>query len=73
MVLVLDVFKFNYLLFGLNLFSLVVILFKEVVYFEEWFCLLFGYKDIIVLGIFLWDILFLYGNYELGWVVVFGM
>jgi phospholipid/cholesterol/gamma-HCH transport system substrate-binding protein len=70
---ILDAVKFNYLPFGVNLFSTAAALPKEVAYSEERLCPPPGYKDTTVPGIFSRDTPFSHRNSEPGWVVAPGM
>ena len=70
---VLDAIKFNYLPFGLNLFSTAETLPKEVAYSEPRLQPPPGYKDTTVPGILSRDTPFSHGNHEPGWVVAPGM
>src|ERR1700742_3687404 len=70
---VLDAIKFNYLPFGLTLFSTADTLPKNIMYSEERLRPPPGYKDTTVPGIFSRDTLFSHGNHEPGWVVAPGM
>ncbi|KAA8970195.1 virulence factor Mce family protein [Mycobacterium sp.] len=70
---ILDAVKFNYLPFGMNLFSTASALPKEVAYSEERLRPPSGYKDTTVPGIFSPDTPFSHRNSEPGWVVAPGM
>lgn len=70
---ILDAVKFNYLPFGVNLFSTAAALPKEVAYSEERLRPPPGYKDTTVPGIFSRDAPFSHGNHEPGWIVAAGM
>jgi len=70
---ILDAVKFNYLPFGVNLFSTAAALPKEVAYSEERLRPPPGYKDTTVPGIFSRDTPFSHRNSEPGWVVAPGM
>ncbi|MGH3969801.1 MAG: virulence factor Mce family protein [Mycobacterium sp.] len=70
---VMDSVKFNYLPFGVNLWSTTAALPKEVAYSEERLHPPPGYKDTTVPGIFSRDTPFSHRNSEPGWVVAPGM
>ncbi|MEE6139209.1 virulence factor Mce family protein [Mycobacterium sp. 050128] len=70
---VLDAIKFNYLPFGLNLFSTAETLPKEVAYSEPRLQPPSGYKDTTVPGIWVPDTPFSHRNTQPGWVVAPGM
>jgi phospholipid/cholesterol/gamma-HCH transport system substrate-binding protein len=70
---ILDAIKFNYLPFGMNLFTSAAALPKEVAYSEERLRPPPGYKDTTVPGIFSRDTPFSHRNSEPGWVVAPGM
>ncbi|GFG74312.1 virulence factor Mce family protein [Mycobacterium botniense] len=70
---ILDAVKFNYLPFGVNLWSTAATLPKEVAYSEERLRPPPGYKDTTVPGIFARDTPFSHGNHEPGWIVAPGM
>ena len=70
---VLDAIKFNYVPFGLNIFSNAATLPKEVAYSEDRLRPPPGYKDTTVPGIFSRDTLFSHGNHDPGWAVAPGM
>ncbi|AYE97452.1 mammalian cell entry protein [Mycobacterium paragordonae] len=70
---VLDAIKFNYLPFGLNLFSTAETLPKEVAYSEPRLQPPNGYKDTTVPGIWVPDTPFSHRNTQPGWVVAPGM
>ncbi|OBK48922.1 virulence factor Mce family protein [Mycobacterium sp. 1081908.1] len=70
---VLDAIKFNYLPFGLNLFSTAETLPKEVAYSEPRLRPPNGYKDTTVPGIWVPDTPLSHRNTQPGWVVAPGM
>ncbi len=70
---IMDAVKFNYLPFGMNLFSTASALPKEVAYSEKRLRPPPGYKDTTVPGIFSPDTPFSHRNSEPGWVVAPGM
>ncbi|OBB89918.1 virulence factor Mce family protein [Mycobacterium sp. 852002-30065_SCH5024008] len=70
---VLDAIKFNYLPFGLNLFSTAEALPKEIAYSEPRLHPPNGYKDTTVPGIWVPDTPFSHRNTQPGWVVAPGM
>jgi phospholipid/cholesterol/gamma-HCH transport system substrate-binding protein len=70
---ILDAIKFNYLPFGMNLFSTASALPKEVAYSEDRLRPPPGYKDTTVPGIFSRDTPFSHRNSEPGWIVAPGM
>jgi phospholipid/cholesterol/gamma-HCH transport system substrate-binding protein len=70
---VLDAVKFNYLPFGVSLYSEAAALPKEVAYSEERLRPPPGYKDTTVPGIFSRDTPFSHRNSEPGWIVAPGM
>ena len=70
---VLDAIKFNYLPFGLNLFSTAETLPKEVAYSEPRLQPPEGYKDTTVPGIWVPDTPLSHRNTQPGWVVAPGM
>jgi phospholipid/cholesterol/gamma-HCH transport system substrate-binding protein len=70
---ILDAIKFNYLPFGLNLFSTAAILPKEVAYSEPRLQPPNGYKDTTVPGIWAPDTPLSHRNTQHGWVVAPGM
>ncbi|MDP7705713.1 virulence factor Mce family protein [Mycobacterium sp. TY815] len=70
---VLDAIKFNYLPFGLNLFSTAEVLPKEVAYSEPRLQPPNGYKDTTVPGIWVPDTPLSHRNTQPGWVVAPGM
>jgi phospholipid/cholesterol/gamma-HCH transport system substrate-binding protein len=70
---ILDAIKFNYLPFGLNLFSTAAILPKEVAYSEPRLQPPNGYKDTTVPGIWVPDTPLSHRNTQPGWVVAPGM
>jgi len=70
---IMDAIKFNYLPFGMNLFSTASALPKEVAYSEERLRPPPGYKDTTVPGIFSRDTPFSHRNSEPGWIVAPGM
>ncbi|SRX92264.1 Mce-family protein Mce2D [Mycobacterium tuberculosis H37Rv] [Mycobacterium shimoidei] len=70
---VLDAVKFNFLPFGINLWSSASTLPKEVSYSEERLRPPPGYKDTTVPGIFSPDTPFSHRNSEPGWIVAPGM
>ena len=70
---ILDAIKFNYLPFGLNLFSTAETLPKEVAYSEPRLQPPHGYKDTTVPGIWLPDTPFSHRNNQPGWIVAPGM
>jgi phospholipid/cholesterol/gamma-HCH transport system substrate-binding protein len=70
---ILDAIKFNYLPFGLNLFSTAAILPKEVAYSEPRLQPPNGYKDTTVPGIWVPDTPLSHRNTQHGWVVAPGM
>jgi phospholipid/cholesterol/gamma-HCH transport system substrate-binding protein len=70
---ILDAIKFNYLPFGLNLFSTAEALPKEVAYSEPRLQPPNGYKDTTVPGIWVPDTPFSHRNTQHGWVVAPGM
>ena len=70
---ILDAIKFNYLPFGLNLFSTAEILPKEVAYSEPRLQPPPGYKDTTVPGIWVPDTPLSYRNTQHGWIVAPGM
>ncbi|MDP7725174.1 virulence factor Mce family protein [Mycobacterium sp. TY814] len=70
---VLDAIKFNYLPFGLNLFSTAETLPKEVAYSEPRLQPPNGYKDTTVPGIWVPDTPLSHRNTQPGWVVAPGM
>jgi phospholipid/cholesterol/gamma-HCH transport system substrate-binding protein len=70
---ILDAIKFNYLPFGMNLFTSGDTLPKNIAYSEDRLRPPPGYKDTTVPGIFSRDTLFSHGNHEPGWVVAPGM
>ncbi|MGH3551742.1 MAG: virulence factor Mce family protein [Mycobacterium sp.] len=70
---VLDAVKFNYLPFGVNLFSTAAALPKEVAYSEDRLHPPPGYKDTTVPGIFSRDTPWSHRNSEPGWIVAPGM
>ena len=70
---ILDAIKFNYLPFGLNLFSTAETLPKEVAYSEPRLQPPNGYKDTTVPGVWVPDTPFSHRNTQHGWVVAPGM
>jgi phospholipid/cholesterol/gamma-HCH transport system substrate-binding protein len=70
---ILDSIKFNYLPFGLNVFSTAETLPKEVAYSEPRLHPPNGYKDTTVPGIWVPDTPFSHRNTQPGWVVAPGM
>lgn len=70
---ILDAIKFNYLPFGLNLFSTAETLPKEVAYSEARLQPPNGYKDTTVPGIWVPDTPLSHRNTQPGWVVAPGM
>lgn len=70
---ILDAMKFNYLPFGVNMFSTAATLPKHVAYSEPRLQPPPGYKDTTVPGIWSRDTLFSHGNHEPGWIVAPGM
>jgi phospholipid/cholesterol/gamma-HCH transport system substrate-binding protein len=70
---ILDAIKFNYLPFGLNLFSTAETLPKEVAYSEPRLQPPNGYKDTTVPGIWVPDTPLSHRNTQHGWVVAPGM
>lgn len=70
---ILDAIKFNYLPFGLNLFSTAETLPKEIAYSEPRLQPPNGYKDTTVPGIWVPDTPFSHRNTQPGWVVAPGM
>jgi phospholipid/cholesterol/gamma-HCH transport system substrate-binding protein len=70
---ILDAIKFNYLPFGLNLFSTAETLPKEVAYSEPRLQPPDGYKDTTVPGIWVPDTPLSHRNTQPGWVVAPGM
>ncbi|WAC91331.1 virulence factor Mce family protein [Mycobacterium sp. Aquia_213] len=70
---VLDAIKFNYLPFGLNLFSTAETLPKEVAYSEDRLHPPNGYKDTTVPGIWVPDTPTSHRNTQQGWIVAPGM
>ena len=70
---ILDAIKFNYLPFGLNLFSTAEALPKEVAYSEPRLQPPNGYKDTTVPGIWVPDTPLSHRNTQPGWVVAPGM
>jgi phospholipid/cholesterol/gamma-HCH transport system substrate-binding protein len=70
---VLDAIKFNYLPFGLNLFSTAETLPKEVAYSEDRLHPPNGYKDTTVPGVWVPDTPLSHRNTQPGWVVAPGM
>jgi phospholipid/cholesterol/gamma-HCH transport system substrate-binding protein len=70
---ILDAIKFNYLPFGLNLFSTAEVLPKEVAYSEPRLQPPNGYKDTTVPGIWVPDTPLSYRNTQHGWIVAPGM
>jgi len=70
---ILDAIKFNYLPFGLNLFSTAATLPKEVAYSEPRLQPPNGYKDTTVPGIWVPDTPLSHRNTQQGWVVAPGM
>jgi phospholipid/cholesterol/gamma-HCH transport system substrate-binding protein len=70
---ILDAIKFNYLPFGLNLFSTAETLPKEVAYSEPRLQPPNGYKDTTVPGIWVPDTPLSHRNTEHGWIVAPGM
>jgi phospholipid/cholesterol/gamma-HCH transport system substrate-binding protein len=70
---ILDAIKFNYLPFGLNLFSTAETLPKEVAYSEPRLQPPNGYKDTTVPGIWVPDTPLSHRNTQPGWVVAPGM
>lgn len=70
---VLDAIKFNYLPFGLNLFSTAETLPKEVAYSEPRLQPPNGYKDTTVPGVWVPDTPLSHRNTQPGWVVAPGM
>ena len=70
---ILDAIKFNYLPFGLNLFSTAETLPKEVAYSEPRLQPPNGYKDTTVPGIWAPDTPLSHRNTQPGWVVASGM
>jgi phospholipid/cholesterol/gamma-HCH transport system substrate-binding protein len=70
---ILDAIKFNYLPFGLNLFSTAETLPKEVAYSEERLHPPNGYKDTTVPGIWVPDTPTSHRNTQTGWIVAPGM
>lgn len=70
---ILDAIKFNYLPFGLNLFSTAETLPKEVAYSEPRLQPPPGYKDTTVPGIWVPDTPLSHRNTQAGWVVAPGM
>jgi phospholipid/cholesterol/gamma-HCH transport system substrate-binding protein len=70
---ILDAIKFNYLPFGLNLFSTAATLPKEVAYSEPRLQPPNGYKDTTVPGIWVPDTPLSHRNTQPGWVVAPGM
>ena len=70
---ILDAIKFNYLPFGLNLFSTAETLPKEVAYSEPRLQPPNGYKDTTVPGIWVPDTPLSHRNTQPGWIVAPGM
>ncbi|OBA83945.1 mammalian cell entry protein [Mycobacterium sp. 1164966.3] len=70
---ILDAIKFNYLPFGLNLFSTAEALPKEVAYSEPRLQPPNGYKDTTVPGIWVPDTPLSHRNTQTGWIVAPGM
>ena len=70
---ILDAIKFNYLPFGLNLFSTAETLPKEVAYSEDRLHPPNGYKDTTVPGIWVPDTPTSHRNTQPGWIVAPGM
>ncbi len=70
---IMDAVKFNYLPFGVNLWSTAATLPKEVAYSEKRLRPPPGYKDTTVPGIFSRDTPFSHRNSEPGWIVAPGM
>ncbi len=70
---ILDAIKFNYLPFGLNLFSTAETLPKEVAYSEDRLHPPNGYKDTTVPGIWVPDTPTSHRNTQTGWIVAPGM
>ncbi|GFG73898.1 virulence factor Mce family protein [Mycobacterium botniense] len=70
---ILDAIKFNYLPFGLNLFSTAATLPKEIAYSEPRLQPPNGYKDTTVPGIWVPDTPLSHRNTQQGWVVAPGM
>jgi phospholipid/cholesterol/gamma-HCH transport system substrate-binding protein len=70
---ILDAIKFNYLPFGLNLFSTAETLPKEVAYSEPRLQPPNGYKDTTVPGIWVPDTPLSHRNTQQGWIVAPGM
>jgi phospholipid/cholesterol/gamma-HCH transport system substrate-binding protein len=70
---ILDAIKFNYLPFGLNLFTTAETLPKEVAYSEPRLQPPNGYKDTTVPGIWVPDTPLSHRNTQPGWVVASGM
>jgi phospholipid/cholesterol/gamma-HCH transport system substrate-binding protein len=70
---ILDAIKFNYLPFGLNLFSTAETLPKEVAYSEPRLQPPNGYKDTTVPGIWVPDTPLSYRNTQHGWITAPGM
>ena len=70
---ILDAIKFNYLPFGLNLFSTAETLPKQVAYSEPRLQPPPGYKDTTVPGIWVPDTPLSYRNTQHGWIVAPGM
>ncbi len=70
---ILDAIKFNYLPFGLNLFSTAETLPKEVAYSEDRLHPPNGYKDTTVPGIWVPDTPTSHRNTQHGWIVAPGM
>jgi phospholipid/cholesterol/gamma-HCH transport system substrate-binding protein len=70
---VLDAIKFNYLPFGLNLFTTASVLPKQVAYSEPRLQPPPGYKDTTVAGVWSRDTPLSHGNHEPGWIVAPGM
>ncbi|MBZ4522658.1 virulence factor Mce family protein [Mycobacterium avium] len=70
---VMDALKFNYLPFGMNLFSTADLLPKNIAYSEQRLHPPPGYKDTTVPGIFSPDTPWSHRNFDPGWVVAAGM
>jgi phospholipid/cholesterol/gamma-HCH transport system substrate-binding protein len=70
---ILDAIKFNYLPFGLNLFSTSEVLPKEVAYSEDRLHPPNGYKDTTVPGIWVPDTPLSHKNTQHGWITAPGM
>jgi phospholipid/cholesterol/gamma-HCH transport system substrate-binding protein len=70
---ILDAIKFNYIPFGLNLFSTAATLPKEVAYSEPRLQPPNGYKDTTVPGIWVPDTPLSHRNTQQGWIVAPGM